>query len=189
MANIIILNGVSSAGKTTISKKIQSHFEEHYLWISNDSFCDMCSSTHWKKDWKPIINIALKAMVHSIKASADIGLNMVVDQVFLNDETQGHILGDCVALLHDYDVFFVRVDCDLEELERREKERGNRKIGQAKSQLNSVHSHEEYDLAVNTSKEDIDDIVLKIENLVLDKNKSRAFKKLYEKLQSKNSVY
>lgn len=187
--NIIILNGVSSSGKTTLAKALQDNLEEHYFWIANDTFCDMCSTKFWGKDWITAINQALTAMMHSIKAFSDIGLNVIVDQVFLNDKTQADILGKCVEVLADYPVYFIRVDCSLEELERREKERGNRRIGQAKSQLPLVHNHEAYDCTINTSEESLKSNVLKIRSLIEKENGSVAFKTLIEKLKSTGSVY
>lgn len=186
---IIILNGVSSSGKTTIAKGLQNHFEEHYFWVANDSFCDMCSSKHWKQDWVIAINKALTAMIYSIKAFSNIGLNVIVDQVFLSDDNQKQILEECVKVLHDYPVFFIRVDCELNELERRERERGNRRIGQAKSQLDLVHNHGEYDLSVNTSEEELKNIISKIEEIVTKNINNNAFQKLYEKLQIKKTIF
>jgi chloramphenicol 3-O phosphotransferase len=45
----------------------------------------------------------------------------------------------------------------IEELERREKSRGNRTIGQAKKQLEYVHKNEIYDIEVNTFHESVEE--------------------------------
>lgn len=187
--NIIILNGVSSSGKTTVSKALQQKMKEHYFWVANDTFCQMCSSKHWKEDWILRINQALIAMIHSVKTFSDLGFNVIVDQVFLNNKSQGTILQKCVEVLHEYPVLFVRTDCELKELNRREKERGNRKIGQAESQLNIVHSHNCYDVEIDTSLNDLDENIKKIQ-LELEKMKTRrAFSLLHEKLSKTGSVY
>jgi chloramphenicol 3-O phosphotransferase len=52
--------------------------------------------------------------------------------------------------LRGFDVFFVKVSCPLEELERRERARGDRQIGFAKMQLVWVHRYGDYDDEVNT---------------------------------------
>jgi len=54
------------------------------------------------------------------------------------------------------------VHCPLEDLERREKARGDRNIGQAKKQLEYVHKAEIYDIEVNTAFESIEEISRKI---------------------------
>lgn len=38
---IIYLNGVSSAGKTTLSKTLQERLTEPYYWMSMDTFMNM----------------------------------------------------------------------------------------------------------------------------------------------------
>lgn len=56
----------------------------------------------------------------------------------------------------------VGVFCPLDELERREKERGDRRIGQAKEQLEFVHKEEVYDLKVDTFRDGLEGCVEKI---------------------------
>jgi chloramphenicol 3-O-phosphotransferase len=186
---IIILNGVSSSGKTTISRKLQEEMEEHYFWVANDTFCDMSSSKHWKADWVTIINQALTAMIASIKSFSDLGYNVIVDQVFLNTKTQDSILQKCVEALYDYPVLFVRTDCSLKELRRREKERGNRRIGQAESQLNIIHNHNTYDLAIDTSTTSIEDNIKIIKSKMNNNSNHKAFKTLYRKILVTGNVY
>jgi len=187
--NIIILNGVSSAGKTTLTKQLQNAFDENYFWIANDMFCDMYSSKHWDANWVKSINEALTAMIYSIKTLSDNGMNVIVDQVFLNNDTEGGLLEKSIRLLHNYPVLFVRVDCNKEELARRERERGDRTIGQAHSQLPLVHNHEIYDVAVDTSKEDSSDIIDKILGKLGKCDDAYAFKKLYDRLIHTGSIY
>lgn len=56
-------------------------------------------------------------------------------------------------MLANYPVYFVGVHCSVEELERREKLKGDRRIGQAKKQLDFVHQQNEpYHLEVNTDQ-------------------------------------
>jgi len=186
---IIILNGVSSSGKTTISKELQKEMEDHYFWVANDTFCDMCSNKHWKAGWIPIINQALTAMIYSVKSMSDLGFNVIVDQVFLNNESQGGILQKCIEVLHDYPVLFIRTDCSLEDLKKREKERGNRRIGQAESQLNIVHNHNFYDVKIDTSKNSIDENIKIIKSKLANTVDRRAFSILYNKLTTTGKIY
>ena len=186
---IIILNGVSSSGKTTISKRLQEEMEEHYFWVANDTFCDMCSSKHWKADWVKIINKALTAMIYSVKSLSDLGFNVIVDQVFLNNESQDGILKKAVEVLHDYPVLFVRTDCSLEDLKKREIERGNRRIGQAESQLDIVHNHDTYDVVINTTKNSLDENINIIKSKLINNVDERAFSILHNKLLATGKIY
>ncbi len=187
--NIIILNGVSSSGKTTISKALQKGIDEHYFWVANDSFCEMCSETHWRQDWVVAINLALKALAYSVKQMSDLGINIIVDQVFLNNESQNRILHEFVTILYNYPILFVRVDSSLEDLRKREVERGNRRIGQAESQLDIVHNHELYDIVINTSTTGLDENIELLKSAILNISDSTAFKMLYKKFLNTGTVY
>ena len=55
------------------------------------------------------------------------------------------------ALLDAYDVFFVGVHCPLEELERRELARGDRRIGESKADYETTHRYCSYDLEVSST--------------------------------------
>lgn len=58
-------------------------------------------------------------------------------------------------MLSAHDVFFVGVHCALEELDRRERERGDRFIGEGRSHLDDgVHAWDPYDFEIDTSDGD-----------------------------------
>ncbi len=54
-------------------------------------------------------------------------------------------------MLRPEDVLFVGVRCPLDELERRERARGDREAGLASLQYDLVHAHGDYDLECDTS--------------------------------------
>ena len=86
---------------------------------------------------------------------AESGVNIIIDHLFLNngkpDATGVVVLRDCVESFWDMPVLFVRVDCDYNELDRRERWRGDRGVGTAKWQLNELYPKHTYDMTVNTS--------------------------------------
>ena len=53
-------------------------------------------------------------------------------------------------MFDELQVLFVGVRCSLPELERRERERGNRTIGRAAAQFPIVHEHGVYDVEVDS---------------------------------------
>jgi chloramphenicol 3-O phosphotransferase len=186
---IIILNGVSSSGKTTMARALQEHLEEPYYWLANDTFCDMCPDKFWDQDWVTAINQALTAMIYTVRTFSDIGMNVIVDQVFLNNDTEGQLLEKCIEVLHSYPVTFVRVDCSLEELERREKERSDRDIGQAKSQLQYIHNHHIYDCAIDTSANSVAENIAIVIAAVQNPTQTSAFRQLKQKLDQQVTLY
>ncbi|MDF2588511.1 MAG: Chloramphenicol phosphotransferase family protein [Anaerocolumna sp.] len=76
-------------------------------------------------------------MYHTIKTYTDMGLNVIVDHVVLNqDDGKEQILFDsCINELKNYPITLVKVVCSLEELKRREEGRGDREIGNAEWQV------------------------------------------------------
>jgi chloramphenicol 3-O phosphotransferase len=100
----------------------------------------------------------LAAMLHrtwrgyhrAVAGMAAAGNNVVVDHV-LSEEWR---LRDCLRLFVPRDVVLVGVHCPREELERRERARGDRPEGLAVRQLERVHAHGEYDLEVDTGRTD-----------------------------------
>lgn len=71
---------------------------------------------------------------------------MVVDHILHDSFTKE----DCLKVLQGYPTNFVGVHCPLEELEGREKIRGDRNLGLARKQLEFVHRGVAYDMEVNT---------------------------------------
>lgn len=184
---IVILNGVSSSGKTTLTKALQRAFDEHYFWIANDTFCEMSADKFWDIDGEATHSRAMMAMFHTIKTFTDLGYNVIVDHVFVDTDSVA-TLEKCVEILNNYKVYFIRVDCELCELERREKERGDRNIGQARFQLDHIHKHELYDYVVDTSKEAMDELAENIKDFV-EIEEPIVFRILYKRLKETGSIY
>ena len=83
----------------------------------------------------------------SIPALAFAGNNLIVEHIIEERVWMDRLL----FLLEPHDVFFVGLHCPLEELERRERERGNRRIGEARSDYAVAHTFGAYDLELNTT--------------------------------------
>ena len=98
-----------------------------------------------------------------------------------NDIVVDHVLSepwrvtDCLAVLEGIDVVFVGVMCSPEELDRRERERGDRQIGQAAGQLGAVHAHGRYDLVCDTTSTSPVDTAVQIKEFLDQLVTTRAF--------------
>jgi len=177
---IIVLNGASSTGKTTLAYELQTKLGEIYYRLSLDDFMKMVDRQKMHDDFFIRLGEIITTMHHVIKLFSDRGLNVIVDHVLLETPEEKFSTPEIVTLLNDYPVMFVRVDCDLPELERRERERGDRQIGQSKWQVEHMHSYDMYDLRINTFKQDIDECVQQIKNLLGRPDKWCAFNTLYK---------
>ena len=144
---VIILNGVSSSGKTTLAKALQNAFNEPYIRLSIDDFISMMPGKMVENDLGNTVYKSQTILLQTIMMLSDAGTNVVVDNIML---TYFQTLKQYVSLLHDYPVLLVRVDCPPHELRRRETERGDRAIGQGESQINDLEPQALYDITVNT---------------------------------------
>lgn len=99
----------------------------------------------------------LKVMRQFVVNAAQEGLDMVVDEVCHASDIAEYRSG-----LAQHSTLFVKVDAPLEELERREKARGDRLIGLAREQSGHLHGGIDYDLEVDTSAEDTATLVIRI---------------------------
>ncbi|MEZ4863869.1 MAG: AAA family ATPase [Caldilineaceae bacterium] len=147
---IIFLNGTACAGKTTIAHALQATLDEPYLHLSADHILGMLPQRYRNvanpENYRAIYK-AISGMHHCVATLAAAGNNVIVDTVLVNSDN----LAECVFLLAHFRVTFVGVFCPLEELERRERERGEQLAGMARSQFQQVHMHQIYDLEVDTS--------------------------------------
>lgn len=168
---IILLNGTSSAGKTTIAKALQQIMEAPYLHVPVDSFAAMAPGPDKLGEpgsllWQSVFNRLLSGFHHSLAALAAAGSNLIVDHVLVQGVEPQNWLTECLDLLEPFTVYFIGVHCPLEELRRREQARGDRGEGLAEYQLGRVHRHGVYDLEVDTSVLSAEQCALSIKELV-----------------------
>ncbi len=117
-AKIVLLNGVGSAGKSSIARALQEIAAEPYLHVQMDAFLEMLPEalqenmpgfayrTGWE-DGKPSVAIeagpagrrAMQGMRHAIAALAGQGNNLIVDDVMVGGE-----MAQYQALLADFEV-------------------------------------------------------------------------------------
>ncbi len=147
---IILLNGASSSGKTTLALALQDRLERPYFHIAQDMFNRMAPRTYRNTDFWSMTATSISAMHHTIALFSDLGLNVIVDHVLTDAAEVQAWLPEAVRLLHAHPVLFVRVWCPAEELDRREQARGDRRPGQGRAQLEHMHHHGVYDLSVDT---------------------------------------
>jgi len=168
---IILLNGTSSAGKTTLAKLLQQTMDAPYLHVPIDSFEDMMPGRDRfgepsSRLWQSMFNRMLSGFHHSVAALAAAGSNLIVDHLLIQGVEPHNWLEECLDLLAPYTVYFIGVHCPVEELRRRELARGDRGEGQAERQLSQVHRHGVYDLELDTSVLSAEQCALKVKELV-----------------------
>lgn len=191
---VIILNGPSAAGKSSVQKAFQKlNMPKLWIKIGIDNLFDFpmpditqenlqywqaknpirwVSSTTDSEGKKSIElhvgsqgqKVAL-AMNSAIAAYAREGLNVVVDYIAYKEEW----LSDLETKLKPFMAVFVAVDISIEELERREAARKTSPVGHTRSHYNQVYWNKAYDLRVSTEKNTADEIAQQISNFLKSK--------------------
>ena len=152
---IILLNGASSAGKTTLGRALQAHLPHPYFYFSSDQLVEaqvlpavdrQADAGPWA--WRTVRPRFFDGFHRCIAALAAAGNPLIVEHVL---ERQAWC-DALVRLLAPFDVFFVGVHCPLDELERRERLRGDRQPGEGRAHLaDGVHTWGPYDFTVDTA--------------------------------------
>jgi chloramphenicol 3-O phosphotransferase len=185
--HVILLNGTSSSGKTTIAKALQASLSEPYMHISGDHLLDMLPEWFWSPPDQEaaaavmrLVPAIIPGLHRCVVALAESGINLIVDHVLQEKEW----LEECVEIWDGLDVLFVGVECPLEIAEQREKERDDRNIGTARYQYERVHAHGLYDVKVDTSTLTVDECVTRITELVEKKPARTAFREIRNRLSA-----
>lgn len=159
LPDVIVLNGGSSSGKSTLAKCLQATLPGLWLTFSIDSLVDAMPPTAPGIGFGPAGEIAVgarfrtaeAAWMRGIAAMTRHGVSVVVDDVFLSGATsQDHWR----AALDGVTVAWVGVRCDPATAVAREASRPDRITGMARSQATTVHDGVSYDVEVDTTDTD-----------------------------------
>ena len=149
---IILLNGASSSGKTTLARALQGRLDEPFWHYSIDHLntARVLPEARIKSGefpWSTLREAFFDGFHRCLPALAGAGNNLIVEHIVETAEWRDQLL----RLLSPLDVFCVGIHCPLPELERRERERGDRSIGDAKRDFETTHSLCIYDFEVDTT--------------------------------------
>jgi chloramphenicol 3-O phosphotransferase len=197
--NIILLNGTSSSGKTTIAQALQEVMETPYLHTGIDQFLieylpkrlivssdgiQPATAEGWLTVFRdealsqvrigPTGYQWIAGMYRAIAALVEEGLNVIVDDVIYDQR----VLKIAVQTLPTQQVFFVGIRCPLEVAEGREQARGSRAKGGARTFFNLVHVPGIYDLEVDSATYSPMECAMQIKSGLQSKPTPNAFSQL-----------
>jgi chloramphenicol 3-O phosphotransferase len=176
--NVVLLNGVSSSGKSSIARQLLDDLDTPYFHMGVDMFGAMRSETKTRALDRQAVAAVLRrtrAGFHrAVAAMASAGNDIVMDHVL----SEPWRLDDCLAVMDGINVVFVGVHCSTDELERRERLRGDRVIGAAAAQIGAVHAHRIYDFQVDTSTDTAASCSAQIAEFLRRQPSGRAFDQL-----------
>ncbi|MFD5434255.1 chloramphenicol phosphotransferase CPT [Kitasatospora sp. NPDC127067] len=166
--HVIVLNGGSSSGKSSIARRLQELLPDPWLHLGTDTMVDALPASlrdggegiggleggNGTVEVGPVFAALDAAWTLGVAAMARAGARIVVDEVFLGGAASQ---ARWRAALEGLDVLWVGVHCDPAVAAAREAARGDRVAGMAAAQASAVHQGVAYDLVVDTSRASVDD--------------------------------
>ena len=160
-AQVIVLNGGSSSGKSGIARCLQAILPDPWLVIGVDTLIRAMPVSsrrsvvgiEFASNGAVIVGAQFRALeaawMEGIAAMARAGARIIFDDVFLGGAASQQRVQQAFGTLP---VLWVGVHCETEVAEGREIARGDRAPGMAASQAGVVHSGVAYDLEVDTTR-------------------------------------
>lgn len=190
--NVVLLNGTSSSGKSTIAQAFQERAPSPYIHSGIDHFLErllpdiFVASEGWgirfdddrRLAQLPVLGAKalqiLHGMYEALAAFARAGNDVIVDDVIYDER----VLASAVAAFEGIGVLFVGIRCPVEVAEARELERGDRALGGARVFADAVHRHGTYDLEVDSSAMTPDEVSAAISDALDAGRGGQAFERL-----------
>lgn len=146
--DVILLNGPSSAGKSSIAKALQQLLLDRgtdAVILSLDDYLQMSAN---EPIWEDDVFAIIPRMCEGIEAALRDGKTVIIDHVI----TSFRIWQALCNAVSESQKKTVLVSCDVETLRRREAERGDRCAGSAEASLQYLYPKTGYDLCVDSSE-------------------------------------
>jgi chloramphenicol 3-O phosphotransferase len=164
VGRIILLHGASSSGKSTLSRALQQVLDEPFLHVASDMLAvglptrrDPDGPFLWWGNVRPRFFDGFHRCLPVLAAS---GNDLIVEHIIELADWRATL----TELLQPFDVFLVGVHCSLDEIDRRERLRGDRRIGEGREhvQIDRIHDFGPYDLDVDTTHRDPKDVAVEV---------------------------
>jgi len=158
--DVIVLNGGSSSGKSSIARHLQTLLPSAWLTLGVDNLIEAMPRQATGRDIGIIFDpdglISVGQAFRQVEAAwntglaamARAGVGVIIDEVFLGAAASQARLESALAGL---EVLWVGVYCHADVAAAREVARQNRVRGMAAAQAGLVHSGVHYDIEIDTS--------------------------------------
>ena len=148
---IIFLNGVTSAGKTSIVEALQERDDIFFCVVANDLFQEMIGDKYLRENYWKYLSEVIIMMYHTAKLYSDMGKNILIDGILVErEEITPHYLR-LLEILKNNPLDLVEVYCPLDVCRKRNIVRGDRYENQSDEQHKLMAKNIEYTLRVDTS--------------------------------------
>ena len=156
---IILLNGPSSSGKSTLARALQARIteerNERYTIVSIDDFMKLSQEeTIYEDDVFDISGDMCEQVLQDLRVCDGV----IIDHVI----TSQRIFCQLNQMLQGYPLCLIHVTCPLEVLRKREIQRHNRCLGSAEASYTYLFPKDGYHLTVDTHEMTTDECAAQI---------------------------
>ena len=148
---IIFLNGVTSAGKTSIVEAIQDRDDVFFHVVANDLFQEMVGEKFLRENYWKYLSEVIIMMYHTAKLFSDMGKNVLIDGILVEREEIRPHYQQLVEILKDNPLDIVEIYCPLDICRKRNMIRGDRYERQSEEQYELMAQNIKYSMRVDTS--------------------------------------
>lgn len=148
---IIFLNGVTSAGKTSIVEALQERDDIFFYVVANDLFQEMVGEKYLQQDYWKYLSEVIIMMYHTARLYSDMGKNVLIDGILVEREKIKPHYRQLLEILKDNPLDIVEVYCPLEICRQRNIDRGDRYESQSEEQHALMAENIQYSVTVDTS--------------------------------------
>ena len=148
---IIFLNGVTSAGKTSIVESLQNQEDIFFYVVANDLFEEMIGENYLRKNYWKYLSEIIIMMYHTAKLFSDMGKNVLIDGILVEREEIKPHYHQLLEILKDNPLDIVEVYCPLDICRQRNIIRGDRYETQSQEQYALMAENIKYSTKVDTS--------------------------------------
>ena len=176
---VIVLNGASSSGKTSVARALQDRLPDTWVLLGIDTFI---TALPWRLygtadghtinpdgtiDLGPEWHLARDRWRRAVGALVRLGADVILDEVFTEGAEDQARWRDA---LEGLEVTWVAVRCAPDVAEARELARGDRSVGLARHQSATVHVGIDYDLEVDTTSAPPEDVATQVYGVMRPKD-------------------
>lgn len=148
---IIFLNGVTSAGKTSIVEALQDREDVFFYVVANDLFQEMVGDKYLRENYWKYLSEVIIMMYHAAKLFSDMGKNVLIDGILVEREEIRPHYSQLLEILKDNPLDIVEVYCPLDICRQRNIDRGDRYETQSEEQYAVMAENIRYSVKVDTS--------------------------------------
>ncbi len=148
---IIFLNGVTSAGKTSIVESLQNQEDIFFYVVANDLFQEMIGENYLQKNYWKYLSEIIIMMYHTAKLFSDMGKNVLIDGILVERKEIRPHYHQLLEILKSNPLDIVEVYCPLEICRQRNIIRGDRYETQSQEQYALMAENIKYSTKVDTS--------------------------------------